>query len=116
VEDEPLILDATRHVLEKYGYHVLAARDGAEAIAIYVQNRNVVAAVLMDMMMPVMGGLATIHALNRAAPGIKIVATSGLWSKEQISSLNAIGVKHHLVKPYKTGVLLTVINKILHEV
>ncbi|MEI8341625.1 MAG: ATP-binding protein, partial [Verrucomicrobiota bacterium] len=115
VEDEPLILAATRHVLEKYGYRVLGARDGAEAIAVYIQNQKDVAVVLMDMMMPVMGGLATIHAINRAAPGVKIIGTSGLWSKEQISNLNAIGVKYHLVKPYKTAVLLTTIHAILHQ-
>jgi CheY-like chemotaxis protein len=113
VEDEPLILAAVRHILEGHGYHVLAARDGVEAMAVFVQNQKRLSAVLMDMMMPVMGGVATIHALNHAAPGLKIIATSGLWSKEQISTLNAMGVKHFLVKPYKIDMLLTTVAKIL---
>jgi PAS domain S-box-containing protein len=114
VEDEPLILSATRYVLESHGYHVLDAMDGAEAVAVFVQHQNNVAAVLMDMMMPVMGGLAAIQALKRASPGVKIIATSGLWSKEQISSVNATGVTHVLVKPFKTEVLLTTLHKMLH--
>ena len=57
---------------------MLTATDGADAVAVYAQHREIIAAVLTDMMMPVMTGSAMIAALMRINPAIKIIAASGL--------------------------------------
>ena len=115
VEDEPFMLTAAQHVLEAHGYRALCARDGAEAIAVFARNREKIAAVLMDMMMPVLGGMSTIHALLRTDPEVKIIATSGLWTNDEISSLNELGIDHILTKPFRTETLLKAIHGVLGE-
>ena len=86
VEDEASILTITSQTLQAFGYRVLTATDGAEALALYAQKRDEIAVVLTDMMMPILDGLATIRALLRINPKIKIIAASGLdargtWSR-----------------------------------
>ena len=78
VDDEASILAITSQTLQAFGYRVLTATDGADAVAVYAQHQDEIAVVLTDMMMPVMDGAATIHALMRINPTIKIVAASGL--------------------------------------
>jgi CheY-like chemotaxis protein len=63
-----------RHSVTKF----LTATDGADAVAMYAQHRDEIAVVLNDMVMTVMDGAATIHALTRINPKIKIIAASGL--------------------------------------
>jgi CheY-like chemotaxis protein len=78
VDDEASILTITSQTLQAFGYRVLTATDGADAVAVYAQHKNEIAVVLTDMMMPVMDGPATIRALMRINPAIKIIAASGL--------------------------------------
>ena len=68
VDDEASILTITSQTLQAFGYRVLTATDGAEAVAIYAQHKNEIAVVLTDMMMPIMDGPATIRALMRINP------------------------------------------------
>jgi CheY-like chemotaxis protein len=115
VDDEVSIRTITSHTLEAFGYRVLAATDGAEAVAIYAEHKNEIAVVLTDMMMPVMDGPATIHALMRINPMVKIVAASGLNSNGGVAKASHAGVKHFLTKPYTAGILLKTMRAILDE-
>ena len=115
VDDEPSILTITSQTLEKFGYRVLTATDGADALAVYLQHRDTVAVVLTDMMMPVMDGPAMIHALTRINPTIKIIAASGLNANGGKSNPSGTGVKHFLTKPYTAGTLCTTLRMILDE-
>jgi CheY-like chemotaxis protein len=113
VDDEASILTITSQTLQTFGYRVLTATDGADAIAVYTEHKNAVAVVLTDMMMPLMDGSATIRALMRINPAIKIVAVSGL--NANIDVAKAPGVKHFLTKPYTAGTLLKTLRAILDE-
>jgi CheY-like chemotaxis protein len=64
IEDESSIRTVTRRTLETFGYRVMPACDGAEAIAVYARNQPDVSVVVTDMMMPVMDGAATIEVLR----------------------------------------------------
>jgi len=77
VDDEESIRLITKATLEAFGYKTLLAADGTEAIALYVSRREEVAVVVTDMLMPYMDGPATIRALGRINPLVKIIATSG---------------------------------------
>jgi PAS domain S-box-containing protein len=68
IDDEAPILSTTQQTLESFGYKVMTAQDGAEAIAIYAQHREIIAAVITDMVMPIMDGIATVNALMRVNP------------------------------------------------
>jgi PAS domain S-box-containing protein len=115
IDDEASILTITSQTLQAFGYRVLTAADGADALSVYVQNRNDIAVVLTDMMMPVLDGPATIHALLRINPAVKIVAASGLNANGGVAKASGAGIKHFLTKPYTAGTLLKVMRAILAE-
>ncbi len=117
VDDEPRIRDITRRMLEAFGYRVLLAADGAEAVAVFTARQPEIAAVLTDMMMPVMDGAATIHAMRALSPTVPIVAVSGMAHGHEPPADRAGGSRHtrHLPKPYTTEELLRVIDAALHE-
>ena len=110
VDDEAAIREITRRTLERFGYRVLLAADGSEALTTYMAHRGTVALVLTDMMMPVMDGPATIEALHSIDPGIRIVAASGLTMDGQ-----ARHVKRFLPKPYRAETLLWALRDTLAE-
>jgi CheY-like chemotaxis protein len=99
--------------LEEYGYNVLAANDGADAVAMYAQNKDLIKVVLIDMMMPVMDGYTAITAIQKINPGVKIIAVSGLEQKDERSQSADIGVYAFLPKPYTTEKLLKIIHEVL---
>jgi two-component system cell cycle sensor histidine kinase/response regulator CckA len=69
-EDEDSIRDVTFSTLEISGYKVLAANDGTEAVALYAENMDKIKVILMDLMMPVMDGEASIRAIRRVNPEV----------------------------------------------
>jgi len=115
VEDESSILTITTQTLQAFGYRVLTATDGAEALAIYAEHKNEIAVVLTDMMMPILDGPAMIRALMRINPKIKIVAASGLNANDGPPKARDSGLKHFLTKPYTAGTLLKTLRAILDE-
>jgi PAS domain S-box len=115
VDDEANILQITKATLEKYGYKVLTALDGTEALALYAQNAGEVALVLTDMMMPFMDGAATIRALRKLNPKIPIIAASGLTSVEQNAEIQNLSINGFLSKPYTAQQLLTAVADVLKK-
>ena len=113
IDDEASILTITSQTLQAFGYRVLTAKDGADALAVYTEHKNEIAVVLTDMAMPVMDGSAMIHALMRINPTVKVIAASGL--NATISAAKVAGVKHFLTKPYTAAALLKTLRAILDE-
>jgi PAS domain S-box-containing protein len=113
VDDEAAVRELAKNVLEMFGYRALVAGDGAEAMAIYAERRGEIRAVLTDLMMPVMDGPATIRALQRLNPQIKIIAVSGLSGNGRMLEAAQAGVKLFLPKPYTADRLLKAISEIL---
>ncbi len=113
VDDEAAVRTITQETLESFGYRVLTAADGIEAVALYVGHQTEVDVVLTDMMMPVMGGPATIQALMRINPEVKIIAASGLHAGGVAAKVAGMGVQHFLPKPYTSVALLTMLKKAL---
>jgi PAS domain S-box-containing protein len=115
VDDEASILTITSKTLEAFGYRTLIADDGAEAVALYAQHRDKIAVVLTDMAMPIMDGAATIRALRKINPAVKIIAASGLNANNETTKSSGDGVKYFLTKPYTAGTLLQAMRAILDE-
>ncbi len=112
VDDEAAVRQITRQTLEAYGYRVLLANDGAEAVAIFGERHREIDIVLTDMMMPIMDGPATIQVLRRIEPRIPIIAASGLSTSEHVSRATRLAIQHFLPKPYTARTLLTVLGGI----
>ncbi len=113
IDDEPAILTVTRQTLEAFGYNVLTARDGAEGVALYAQHRTSISAVLTDLAMPIMDGPATIAALRRIDPEVRIIAASGNNNGATNARLGTETVRHFLPKPYSADTLLEIIHEAL---
>ncbi|MDB6073399.1 MAG: multi-sensor hybrid histidine kinase [Verrucomicrobiaceae bacterium] len=112
VDDEVFVRNVMQQTLENFGYQVLVATDGAEAVALYAE-RPEVAVVVMDMMMPVMDGPTTIQVLASMAVNLPIIAASGLADTGTTAAVAALGVKHFLSKPYTGATLLRLLHRIL---
>jgi len=115
VDDDSAVLEVTTQTLRAFGYRVVTAVDGADAVAIYAQRRFEIDLVLTDMMMPVMDGPAAAHVLRRIRPDVPIVATSGLDASSRTTKMMELGVTHFLAKPYSAQSLLHVLRAALDE-
>ncbi len=113
VDDEASILTITKQTLESFGYKVLTAEDGAQAMGVYAMNRETIDLVLTDVMMPVMDGVVLINALRRIEPGVKVVAASGFDSKASALRMAGVGVQEMLAKPYTAETMLVAVRKAL---
>src|SRR5262249_51361079 len=113
VDDEAAIREIARGTLHAFGYQVLTASDGTEAVALYARDKDRIKAVLLDMMMPFMDGAATIRALQRLDSSVRIVATSGLPSDAKGLEAFHVNVKSFLPKPYTAEKLLTTLADVL---
>jgi CheY-like chemotaxis protein len=113
VDDEFAIRDITQQTLEAFGYRVITAGDGAEAVALYARQTPQIAVVLTDMMMPVMDGAATIQVLLRINPAVKVIATGGIDSGDNVATASNAGVKRFLLKPYMAEVLLKLVREVI---
>jgi PAS domain S-box-containing protein len=113
VDDEEGIREITKSTLQAFGYSVITANDGTEAIASYAQNRDEIKVVLTDMMMPFMDGPATIRALRKMNDSVKIIASSGLTDSGKNFEAVDLGVKTFLSKPYTAEKLLQALAEIL---
>lgn len=115
VDDEESIREITRGTLETFGYKVLTANDGTEALAIYADKKNEIAAVLTDMVMPFMDGPATIRVLQRMNPNVRIIAASGLGAGQRAGEGTLEGVSVFLNKPYTAEKLLKSLAQVLRN-
>jgi signal transduction histidine kinase/ActR/RegA family two-component response regulator len=113
VDDEKAIREVAQRTLEHFGYRVLTAANGAEALAIYRQERDEIAAVLIDMAMPVMDGPAAITALRAINPQVKIISASGLDTVGGARGAIGAGGRVFIPKPYTTEVLLQTLQRVL---
>jgi two-component system cell cycle sensor histidine kinase/response regulator CckA len=112
-EDEDSVREVTVSTLEKYEYNVLAANDGADAVALYAQNKDKINVILMDMMMPVMDGEASIQAIRKINPEVNIIVVSGLAEKDKLAKIERTHAHTILPKPYTAERLLKTIHEAL---
>lgn len=115
VDDEVSLRLLTRDTLESFGYVVLTATNGADALGIYSRHKDNINAVLTDAMMPVMDGIALTRAITQINPDVRVILASGLSNTEYQNQAAVAGVKRFLPKPYKAELLLTCLAEILHD-
>lgn len=115
VDDEELITSIARTTLEGFGYRVLTASNGAEALAIYKGRKEDIAVVITDMMMPVMDGATLAHSLCEINSGVAIISASGLLEINEEKQPRFPAVKAYLAKPYTAERLLATLARVLKE-
>lgn len=113
IDDEASIRDIAKQTLETFGYKVITADDGSEAIALYVQQQVKVHVAIVDMKMPIMDGPATIRALRKLDPKVKIIAASGLTLGGQMAEASTVNAQAVLPKPFTAENLLKTIYRVM---
>ena len=111
IDDERAFQEITRAIFTKFGYRVLTASDGTEAVALFAQHRNDIDLVLTDMVMPFLDGAGTINALRRLDPNVRIIAASGMSENEK--QAEELTGTEFLLKPFTTEKLLTTVERVL---
>jgi PAS domain S-box-containing protein len=112
IDDERMILSMTEEMFTAYGYRTLTALHGKEAVALYAREGQNISAVIVDMMMPHMDGAATIQALRRINPAVKILAMSGVPKENRNEGERSL-VRHFLAKPFTATTLLKSLREVL---
>jgi PAS domain S-box-containing protein len=113
VDDEASVLTMLKETLENYGYRVIAAKDGAEAVAAFTSHKTEIKVVVTDMLMPFMDGPATIRVLRKLDPTLKIIAASGLLDHEKVRDATGMDNIAFLLKPYTAEKLLLTLRKVI---
>ncbi len=115
VDDEPAVRQVAAAMLEALGFSVCSASDGAEALALYRQHRDEVAFVLLDMMMPVMGGAECLRQLRRANPALPVLMTSGFNEPEGLHPGEGARASGFIQKPYGMEALRAAVRAALDQ-
>ena len=113
VDDEKAIRTIAQKVLENFGYRVLTAVNGAEAVSIYRERQQDIAVVITDMAMPVLDGSAAVIALKAINPRVKIIGMSGFHVPNGAPKANNTEVDVFIPKPYTTEILLNALQKVM---
>jgi CheY-like chemotaxis protein len=113
VDDEEVILDVGSRMMEVLGYRVLAARGGKEALEIYRKDPAAVDVVVLDMIMPDMGGGETFDWLKQIHPGVKVLLSSGYSVDGQAKEILNRGCSGFIQKPFHIQDLTEELRRIL---
>jgi CheY-like chemotaxis protein len=115
VDDEEMVVDVGKEILEKLGYTVIPASGGSEAIDKFRQHRNRIDLVILDMIMPDMSGSETFDNLKKINPDIKVLLSSGYSIDGQASEILNRGCNGFVQKPFNLKQISSKIREILAE-
>ena len=116
VEDEPLVLQYGQKALERLGYRVLTAHDGLAALEVFEAHQEEIALVILDVVMPRMGGRAAARELKRRKATVGVLLTTGYDCVEAASGeWEAVGEYEFLRKPYRIRELAQVVRAMLEH-
>ncbi len=111
VDDEESVRKVMKSTLEKSGYRVLQAANGRDALTTYNECGASIAAVVIDMTMPVLGGMPTMRELVKLNPEVRIIAASGIHDNEATAKSIGRQVTHFLAKPFTSEMLLRAVAR-----
>ena len=111
VDDERTVLLTATRILERAGFAVICAENGAEAVRIFRDARQPIDAVVLDMSMPVLDGEKALPILLALRPGARIVLSSGYSQSEALGRFSGRGLSGFLQKPYSAAGLLGVLRE-----
>ena len=115
VDDEAMILDVGDRMLRKLGYKVFTARDGKEAIEVFQKYHGKIDVIILDMIMPRMGGGETFDRIKKMKPDIKVLLSSGYSINGQATEILNRGCNGFIQKPFNLQNLSRNLRLILEE-
>jgi PAS domain S-box-containing protein len=113
VDDEEFLCDMGSQLLTRAGYTVLTATNGREALDLYGNQRSDISLVILDLIMPEMGGKECFQELVNINPQVKVILSSGFLSDGTTEEARVFGVKGLVEKPYNMRQLLQLVREVL---
>ncbi len=115
VDDEDMIIDVGERMLGKLGYKVFTARDGKEAIEVFQKYQEKIDVIILDMIMPKMGGGESFDRIKKMKPEIKVLLSSGYSISGQATEILNRGCNGFIQKPFNLQNLSKNLRSILEE-
>ena len=115
VDDEEIILQVAAQLLEKLGYTVFVAHNGREALDLYSQKAGEIDLVILDLIMPVMGGGETFQSLKKMNPRVKVLLASGYSINGLAKEILDQGCRGFIQKPFDLMEISVKIREILDQ-
>ncbi len=112
VDDDPLIRTLGKELLERLGYRVEVAEDGAEALKVW-RGLGGVDLVIMDYNLPEEDGCQVLVKLRTLDPGVRVLMASGFFSSQDVARLKEEGARGLIYKPYRLAELQSRIQEVL---
>jgi len=113
IDDEELVLATASTILSKLGYRVITADNGKVGIDLYKAHQEEINLVILDLIMPVMGGRETFMSIHSIDPSLPVIVSSGFSRQEDQETLSRLGVSGYLRKPFHRVELAEMISKLL---
>jgi two-component system cell cycle sensor histidine kinase/response regulator CckA len=114
-EDEPMVRQMVVRILEGAGYRTIAAQDGEDGLRAFVENSALISLVVLDLVMPKMGGYQLYHHLKVLHPGLRVVFCSGHDPQKNEAQMIAQEGLPLIEKPFNPDVLLKAVRRVLDE-
>jgi PAS domain S-box-containing protein len=115
VDDEEMIRGLGKRILERFGYTVLTATNGREALDVFEKQRTRIDLVILDLIMPEMGGRQCLDALLKLDPNVKVLIASGYSDTGQTGDMTETAAKGFVSKPYQMKQMLEAVRKALGQ-
>ena len=113
IDDEDLVRELGRRILTRNGYTVLTAVNGAEALEVYIREKEHIALVILDLIMPSMGGKDCLKKILDIDPRARILISSGYSAEASTKECFDLGAKGFVAKPFRFKELLKQVRKVL---
>lgn len=115
VDDEARIRDVMKDVLTSANFRVLLAEDGAEAVALFEKQRDAIDLIIMDVVMPKMGGVVAAEKIRDISATVPIIFQTGYGEQTQLAAMDSVPNSHSLQKPVKIETLIQTITQCFFE-
>ncbi|MFH1113474.1 MAG: ATP-binding protein [Pseudomonadota bacterium] len=116
VDDEEYVRDLGKRILEREGYEVIVAANGGEALQIYANEQSSIALVILDLIMPQMGGRECFEEILKINPEVKVLIASGFAVKDEAKAFLDAESKGMVSKPFNMRDLLRSVRQVLDKI
>jgi len=115
VDDEETNRELGKEILEGFGYHTITAMDGESALTCYRENKDRIDLIIMDLIMPGMGGAACLREIMKFDPEARVIIASGFTSDKTMLDSLKYAAKDFINKPYNIKMMLNIIQGALSK-
>ena len=113
VDDEEFVRELGARILTKHGYRVLQAVNGREGLDLFKKERSEISLVILDLIMPEMGGTECLKDLLKVDPKVNVLVASGYSADASVKETIQMGAKGFVTKPFRVKELLRDVRKVL---